>query len=105
MEKAEPYIYYRCDNSHYDNYDRIKILLVKWAMRAIRLSCTAKNRDVNVPVSNYGTFNNMDKTKQIVKDETNEIFKQVLCDAGVFEFTDEGKKQFDAFIRVSGFVL
>lgn len=56
-------------------------------------------------LAKYGVSNDTDEAKQIVKVEVGEVFKQVLCDAGVFKFTDDGKKQFDRFMKACGFVM
>lgn len=41
---------------------------------------------------------NADTAQQIIREEVGAIFEQILCDAGVFKRTDEGKKAFAKFI-------
>ena len=54
-------------------------------------------------IERYGLDNREDNAVQIVRDEVGLIFTQVLADAGVFKWTEQGRAQFDRFMQVAGF--
>jgi UDPglucose--hexose-1-phosphate uridylyltransferase len=53
-------------------------------------------------VNRWGTKNIPSTAEQIIRDEIGIKFTQVLSDAGVFKFTEEGRNQFSRFVESCG---
>jgi len=54
---------------------------------------------INYLVGRWGTKNTQSDAELIIRDEIGVKFTQVLSDAGVFKYTDEGRRQFSRFVE------